>query len=98
MRIHLVQQLLERLYIEASKSSVGGQTLHGVAHIEFLVVQPEVRLHGNTAPVNGIVERSASPIIVVGMTRYREHISRSIARIMYQRSSCVARFAPIREE
>lgn len=55
-----------------------------MAHVEFLINQPDVRLNTDAASLDSREEGNGSPIIVVRVACYRYDIPCSICRPMCQ--------------
>lgn len=93
--VHFVEEIHKRVDVEVSESAVCGEGGGVVADVEFFVEEPDVCFHARAAPVDGVEERDAAPVVVVRVAGDRDDVSRCVGWVFDQAFACVAWLAPL---
>ena len=66
-RVLLLEDLEDGINVQVVKGTIRRQSVCVVSDIKFLVEEPHISFHPDTAGIYGFIERHFAPVVVVGM-------------------------------
>lgn len=97
-RVHFVEEIYQRVDVEVSEGAVCGQGGGVVADVELFVEEPDVCFDTGAAPVDGVEERDAAPVVVVRVAGNGDDVSCCVGWVFDEAFACVAWLSPLWEE
>ena len=78
-RVLFLQDVQQGVDVQRSKRPIRRQRRHGMSDVEFVLEQPDVRLHARAADSDRRVQGLFAPVVVVGMTCHRPDVGGEVS-------------------